>query len=173
VNRKVFGIGLGRTGTTSLHHALTQLGFRCKHYPVVPQIFAGDFRCLDDCDAVCDNPVVPYYPQWDQCYPQSKFILTIRDVADWIKSNRDWYTRRGTPTEYMTKVRIAVFGIYTFDEDRFRHIYDTHVRGVKTYFENRPNDLLVMDICRGDGWEKLCAFLNIPTPDVPFPFART
>jgi hypothetical protein len=29
--------------------------------------------------------------------------------------------------------------------------------------------LLVMDICGGEGWEKLCPFLNQPTPEVAFP----
>jgi hypothetical protein len=26
-----------------------------------------------------------------------------------------------------------------------------------------------MNICDGEGWEKLCSFLNKPIPDVPFP----
>ena len=26
-----------------------------------------------------------------------------------------------------------------------------------------------MNICAGDGWERLCEFLDVPVPDVPFP----
>ena len=40
---------------------------------------------------------------------------------------------------------------------------------INTYFKNRPNDLLVMNICEGDGWEMLCPFLGTDIPDVPFP----
>ena len=40
---------------------------------------------------------------------------------------------------------------------------------VKEYFRNRPDDLLVMNICGGEGWEVLCLFLNKPIPSVPFP----
>jgi len=35
--------------------------------------------------------------------------------------------------------------------------------------QQRPDDLLVMDIPAGDGWEQLCAFLALPEPDAPFP----
>jgi hypothetical protein len=38
------------------------------------------------------------------------------------------------------------------------------------YFAKRPGDLLVINIPAGDGWEKLCPFLGVPVPDLPFPF---
>ena len=44
-----------------------------------------------------------------------------------------------------------------------------HYSERKKYFKDRPNDLLVMNICNGEGWEKLCPFLNKPVPDAPFP----
>jgi Sulfotransferase domain len=37
------------------------------------------------------------------------------------------------------------------------------------YFENRPGKLLVIDICNGDGYEKLCPFLGLPTINEAFP----
>jgi hypothetical protein len=37
------------------------------------------------------------------------------------------------------------------------------------YFENRKSKLLVMDITKGDGWDKLCNFLNKSIPNKPFP----
>jgi hypothetical protein len=45
------------------------------------------------------------------------------------------------------------------------------LRDVQEYFKDRPADLLVMNICAGEGWEKLCPFLNrdaIPSRDFPF-----
>ena len=38
------------------------------------------------------------------------------------------------------------------------------------YFRERPKDLLVLNVCAGEGWEKLCPFLNKERPDVPFPY---
>ena len=36
-----------------------------------------------------------------------------------------------------------------------------------------PERLLVMDICAGEGWEKLCPFLGLPAPDSAFPISHT
>ena len=37
------------------------------------------------------------------------------------------------------------------------------------YFEDRPDDLLVMDCDEPDKWEKLCPFLGRPVPETPYP----
>ena len=44
-----------------------------------------------------------------------------------------------------------------------------HERRVRAHFAGRPDDLLVMDITAGDGWEQVCPFLGLPVPDAPFP----
>jgi hypothetical protein len=44
-----------------------------------------------------------------------------------------------------------------------------HYKNVLEYFKNRPDDLLIIDICAGQGWEKLCPFLDKPLPQYPFP----
>ena len=45
---------------------------------------------------------------------------------------------------------------------------------VTEYFRDRPKDLLVLDVCGGDGWEPLCAFLGLEPPRHAFPhFNRT
>jgi len=31
---------------------------------------------------------------------------------------------------------------------------------VKNYFKDRPQDLLSLDLAKGDGWEKLCLYLG-------------
>lgn len=51
--------------------------------------------------------------------------------------------------------------------------FDRHNKEAVEYFKNRPQDLLVIDITKGDGWEKLCPFLNKDIPDVPFPKSNT
>jgi len=41
---------------------------------------------------------------------------------------------------------------------------------VEHFFSNKPKDrFLKFRIIDGDGWEKLCSFLDKPIPDVPFP----
>jgi hypothetical protein len=180
---KIFGIGLSKTGTKSLSEALTQLGYRTAHYLEhrteqrgQSTWFAGDFAsdCLPGYDAAVDLPIPIFYPQLDERYPGSKFILTVRDPLAWLISvQRHW--ERLTITEdsrgrYRQMVRLAMYGTHGFSESRMRHVYETHVRNVHSYFRARPKDLLVLDICAGEGWEKLCAFLDRPQPQLPFPW---
>lgn len=167
---KIFGIGLSKTGTTSLHHALSALGFKGKHYPQRPELFACDFRYFDGYDAVTDIPVVPYYPQLDEAYPGSKFILTVRGVEDWLGSMEKWWGRSRRPNDFMMQMRLAVYGVDRFHRPRLKYVYEKHERDAREYFKNRPGDFLVLDICGGEGWDKLCGFLQKPVPPGEFPF---
>jgi sulfotransferase family protein len=169
VSGKIFGIGLSKTGTTSLHHALMQMGFNSKHYPQQSGLFACDFSGLDPYDAVTDIPVAAYYAQLDQAFPGAKFILTVRDVDDWLASMERWLSRSRRPNEFMLQMRLVVYGTIKYHRGRLKQVYERHVQGVEDYFRARPNDLLVMNICAGDGWGKLCAFLGKPAPKVEFP----
>ncbi|MFE6684871.1 hypothetical protein ACFVFQ_00185 [Streptomyces sp. NPDC057743] len=44
-----------------------------------------------------------------------------------------------------------------------------HVRRTAAYFADRPDDLLVLDLARGQGYPELAAFLGVPAPARPFP----
>jgi hypothetical protein len=63
----------------------------------------------------------------------------------------------------------ALYGTATFVPDQFAQAYRQHVQDVRAYFETRPEALLVLDICGGEGWERLCPFLRSEIPDLPFP----
>ena len=91
--KKVFGIGLSKTGTTSLYSALHILGLRAGTYRHMRELglnewFGGDFRkdYLVNFDAVTDLPIASFFPQLYYRYPSSKFILTVRNKASWLKS---------------------------------------------------------------------------------------
>ena len=59
--------------------------------------------------------------------------------------------------------------LFARNYDDFRKGYEKHHFDVTSYFKDRPNDFLLIDIIEGDGWEKLCKFLNCDIPDVAFP----
>ena len=167
---KIFGIGLSKTGTTSLNEALVQLGYHSKHYPQLRELFTGDFRCLEKYDAVTDIPVAPYYAQLDEAFPGSKFILTVRNLNDWLASMERWLVPQRRTNEFIIQMRLAMYGVTTFHRGRLKYVYERYVREAEAYFSSRPKDLLVLDICAGEGWEKLCAFLGKPVPAGKFPF---
>ncbi|MEO5905831.1 MAG: sulfotransferase family protein, partial [Saprospiraceae bacterium] len=151
---KVFGIGLSKTGTSTLGEALNLLGIRTIHYPDDPvtlaELRSGNFRLsiLNHFQAVVDTPVVSYYAQLDQVYPGSKFILTIRDMDSWLTSvQKHWetsatFTNQPLRKQFQEFIRTAVYGCIEFNRDRFQYVYNTHQQNVIQYFKDRPGDLL-------------------------------
>lgn len=176
---KIFGIGLSKTGTTSLAHALEILGYRTKDYPGLSRYRAGDLSSVDLAvveayDALTDTPIPSFYRELDQRYPGAKFILTVRASEGWLKSCKKQFNEKlaAKQNEAHNQLFLDLYGCTAFDEQRFRDGYDRFVRGVLDYFGDRPDDLLVIDVTAGEGWEKLCPFLGRTPPDLPFPKAN-
>ncbi len=180
---KVLGIGLSRTGTMSLAKALGQLGYRAANFVDhrdsrrgESSWFAGDFETdsLAGFDAAVDLPLPTFYQQLDARYPGSRFILTVRDPETWLMSvRRHWASTPITDDAqgtYRRWVRLAMYGTFGFSAARMRSVYEDHRRSVLHYFAGRPRDLLVLDICGGQGWDRLCPFLGKPQPENPFPW---
>lgn len=184
-DEKVFGLGLSKTGTSTLTEALNILGIRSIHFPNDDQTFAelkrGEYRLsiLQEYDGATDTPIAPYYAQLDRAWPGSKFILTVRDKASWLRSaEAHWRVLKvdGRMAQnerfqgFVDFISACVYGCIYFNAERFSHAYDTHVRNVTEYFAARPEDFLILDICSGAEWNELCGFLGLPVPEgVPFP----
>lgn len=159
---KVFGIGFGRTGTTSLTRALTMLGLSAKHYPS-PKVNFDHF------DALTDITVTARWRELDQQYPGAKFILTVREMEAWLDSCRRFFPLKKIRPWWAYVARYRCYRTIIFQEKMYRAAAIRHEAEVRKYFAGRPDDLLIMDVCAGDGWDKLCPFLSLPVPDQPFP----
>lgn len=183
--RKVFGVGLNKTGTTSLEAALNLLGIKTIHYPfkqaIYDELTGGNYRLsiMETYQAAVDTSVAPFYPQLDREYPGSKFILTRRDPESWLRSieahwpvMRQWCRREPQFGRFTDFISAVVYGSIEFHRDRFLYAYQTHERNVLEYFRDRPDDLAILDVCSGDGWEPLCGFLGVEIPEVPFPHSN-
>ena len=176
---KIFGIGLSKTGTTSLSNALQILGYKTKDNMGVVKYAAGDLSSVDlglvDAnEALTDTPIPSFYQELDVRYPGSKFILTVRDSEGWLKSCKKQFTPRfaGIQTDAHKRLFIDLYGTDAFNDRGFALGYERFVDGVREYFKDRQGDLLIIDIAAGEGWEKLCPFLEKPVPDIPFPKAN-
>jgi len=173
---KIFGIGLSRTGTLSLNDALGILGFKSIHYPPVDKMP----ELLERYDAATDTTVAINYKELDYRYPNSKFILTVRDIEDWLSSCKWFFSKekalksdrykkkRVLLSKQQSLIRKYLYGAEFFNEESYREGYLLHLEDVKEYFKDR-NDLLVMNIFKGDGFELLCPFLGVPTIERRFP----
>ncbi len=173
---KVFGIGLSKTGTSSLAHALKLLDYNIKDCPGVTTYAKGDIASIDqnilaNHDALTDTPIPSLYQELDKKYPGSKFILTIREMNGWLKSCKKQFNQKSADkqSDAQNNLFLDLYGTTVFDEDKFKQSYLDFVERVKIYFKDRPNDLLIIDVIKGEGWEKLCPFLDKPLPHIPFP----
>lgn len=182
---RVFGIGLSKTGTTSLTRALEILGYRTNHFPYSALRYESgrlrlDLDRLRQWDAATDSPVALFYRRLEESFPKARFILTQRDIDTWIDScsyNHVW------PGDYVSNkgIRLVphirkilclhrnVYGAERFHPETFRVAYENHRDAVIQHFQRKGRDLLVIDICAGEGWDRLCDFLGTPVPDVAFP----
>jgi|LQYC01.1.fsa_nt_gi hypothetical protein len=168
--KKVFGIGFPKTGTSSLKNALTTLGYKVKgtfgkHDPDISRkVYEMAFRFVEQYDAFEDVPWCVIYKELDKKYPGSKFILTLRPTEKWIKSAVDYFTKTNPMKEW-----IFGSGMPKGNEDIWIPRYERHNREVLEYFKDRPEDLLVMQLTEGEGWEKLCPFLGKEVSATDFP----
>jgi hypothetical protein len=189
---KIFGIGHSRTGTSSLNEALIELGFKSGHFPLDNTTYLqlkngnGQLDVLNVLDGLTDSITIPFYKNFDRIYPGSKFILTHREDFDaWFQSFKNKFHGKFFELESHKTFPFIfdlIFGEhcayqkgkwYQWDKEVIRSIYMQHQVDVKHYFKDRPDDLLIMDVCAGDGWDKLCPFLNVDAPGLKaFPWAH-
>jgi hypothetical protein len=170
---KIFGLGFPKTGTCTLTEALNILGVKTVHYPtsVLDEIDDGvfEFSVMHEYDGLTNVGEI-LYPQLDNHYPGSLYILTTRPVSDWLGSMKMYRRVRGDWDNTNTRDARWLFGCATYSEERWGWAFEEHARRVKEYFADRPNDLLVVSWDDGCCWEKLCGFLGVDVPDQPFPW---
>lgn len=160
---KIFGIGLAKTATTSLAKAMSILGFRSKHYSFDIENDIKKYKFIND------MPIQTRYKNYDKIFPNSKFILTIRNESSWLASIKKQFLKYERPKDSILYNNwLEQFGFFGINNEIFLKKYRDHNFEVEEYFKGR-NDFLIMDIFSGDSWEKLCAFLNVKIPKVKFP----
>ena len=168
---KVFCIGFHKTGTTSLAEAFRILGYRVTgpngvdDPKIADNVLPMARRLISKYDVFQDNPWPIIFKYIDANYPDSKFILTTRNSDSWIKSQVSHFGKTETPMRQW----IYGFGCPQGNEDVYVKRYESHNAEVVDYFKNRPNDLLVMDLSSGSGWDEICPFLGIDKPNTQFP----
>jgi hypothetical protein len=183
-NRKferVFGIGCGKTGTTSLTEALNMFGYNTVHYPnkkALEEVFTGNTW-----NAATDTPIALNFRQLYYMFPNAGFILTTRPVPSWLKSIETHMSighgARGHFDPWTRIIRQSLYGEIFFDAEIYEKSYREHTRAVKKFFEenNAMDQLLTLDLieCAKEGlaWQFLEEFLELDGPTCrDFPHAN-
>jgi len=179
---KVFAIGLSRTGTSSLHAGLHQLGYQSVHWlnPISYDLIQPkDFLHFDAFSDIC----VSHQFEWlFHTYPNSKFIYTTRDVQGWGVSVQSHYERMHMngalhslrAPAYKSRFRNAGGemdnNLYA-RHDSWENAYRAFDSRVRSFFDGMRNDrFLELAIVNGEGWDKLCPFLGHAIPEKDFPY---
>lgn len=178
--RPVLGVGLPKTGTTSLKRALRLLGYPrvWGHNPAYcERYFAGDFDCLlkafGEYRAAQDLPWALIYQLVYREFPDTLFVLTKRKTEDaWFDSLCAHAARK----ELLNRdygVRERVFGYRKPDDNKGHHIdiYRKHIETVRDFFADKGT-LIEVSWDDGDAWGALCSALGLPLPNAPFPHAN-
>lgn len=177
---RIFGVGLHKTGTTSLARAFQVLGYDSAHWesPNWAKFIWDEMKdygrswTLEQHYTLCDLPIPLLYRELDKAYPGSKFVLTTRDEDAWIKSIKvHWAAmREGWDRDiFSNQVHKELYGTTEFDEGVFRTTYRRHNQEVRDYFRSRPDDLLEIEIEENTSMNGLCRFLDRPPINRRFP----
>ena len=108
------------------------------------------------------------YRHLHERFPDSLFILTVRDTESWWRSTERWITI--TKPEVLSRYQLHL-RVQQPSKESMTESYHRYNAEVEAYFAG-TGKLLIMDIEKGDGWTPLCNFLQIPEPQVPFPHAN-
>lgn len=172
---KIFGIGLNKTGTSTLGRCCEILGYRATGYSrkLLADVrlrnnYSRVLQTAKQYDAFEDWPWPLVYEAMDRALPGSKFILTLRKNPEvWLNSLKSHSMRTGPFGQCR---RLAYGHKYPHGKER-EHIaiYNGHRERVREYFQGRAGDMIELCWESGDGWPELCRFLGVAVPDVPFP----
>jgi hypothetical protein len=173
-NSKVICIGWHKTGTSTMGDALLTLGYTVTgaREDLAYSLLGGDIQPALEVarkfEALQDIPWAALFKELDLAFPNSKFILTLRDDQAWLNSAKKHFK------DGNIKLHEWLYGdgVLEGNEDLYLERFKSHNQGVKEYFKNRSDDIIVMDFKQGDAWEKLCTFLDVPVPKKAFPHSN-
>ena len=162
---KIFQIGFNKCGTTSIHEVFCTSKIHIIHWdngllaqtikknidnnhiPLLGQYH--NYNIFSDMEFISNDKMIfiyqNYFKDLDIAYPNSKFILNIRPLNNWINSRLNHTIKE--PFDYQ-KIYMKFYKLNNTEElvDLWKREWDTHITNVITYFYNRPNDLLIFDI---------------------------
>ncbi len=131
-------------------------------------------------EACVDFPSSLYWRELAEAFPEAKVVLTVREFEGWYKSasNTIYKVSKSAPSwaRLIPKPRKIFrmahniiwggkFGDKFEDKAHTQKVFEDHIAEVKAGLP--PERLLVFQV--KEGWEPLCAFLDVPVPDEPFP----
>ncbi|KAH8806639.1 P-loop containing nucleoside triphosphate hydrolase protein [Flagelloscypha sp. PMI_526] len=196
---QVVNFGLGRTGSLSFSEAMEILGFGpCYHMKTIMQTGGKDFdtwmriqrgenpvenlkTILTSYKSAADYPIALYPEACFAAYPNAKYVISVRPAAEWKLSVQNTIHRATSFMYWMSWVWPLGSRAYAWVqeaiwngqfegkfEENAEQKFEEHTERVKRVVPE--GQLLVFQV--GEGWERLCKFLEVPVPEVPYPHSN-
>jgi len=195
---KTFCIGYNKTGTTSLEYYFRALGYNvpCQQTQesiLTDAMYKGDFdkvkEFISDYDFFQDMPFSQedWWIVADVLFPNSKFILTVREEQSWYTSYYNWHKSVlgfDTPTlDYIKNNTSYIHDKYIYNINKRQvsyaentllkqnwdklynknlliDLYTKRNTRIMSYFQDRDN-LLVIDLSKEKDTNRILEFLDI------------
>lgn len=196
---KIFCIGRNKTGTTSMGKALQDLGYKLGDQ-------AKGELLLRDYSKANWNPIVQFCKTAEafqdvpfsspftwlilhHYYPNSKFILTLRDEEEWYKSITTFHAKLfsadGISPPTATELKLAKYRYpgYMWEENRavwntpendiynkklLIEQYRLHNDSILHFFRNKAH-FIALDVSNPQAYQDLCVFLDKKPCNDSFP----
>lgn len=185
---KFICVGQPKTGTKSLKDLFYQFGYNVCSNPIIynnenfndeilldNNIKIDKNKFFNNIDYLLENLYnfdffhdIPYsynYEKINQVFPNSKFILTLRDENEWFESLLKYQTIENAVSPTILKI---VYNYEVISEDlkeKFINKFNEYNESVIKYFSDKPNKLLIINLCSKNKNEEeivfnLLKFLN-------------
>lgn len=164
-DKKIFIIGLPRTATTSVCVSLLELGYKTAHT-------AYTQHALDNAEAIADTPIFCDYQKLDSKYANAKYVYLTRDMSLWVPSIRQLLLRMfknlqrtdGGFNPTLKRCYNEVFSPLTIEninnDDFLISCFERHQAKIFSFFKERENDLLTIDVSNDESFGNLMKFLG-------------
>lgn len=199
---KIFVIGDNKTGTTSIESYLKFHGVKMGNQPTAEMLYLNWLRYQNIEDIISyvhtaqgfqDVPFskLDLYKILDKEFPESKFILTVRDSPEqWFNSlvtfyTKIWSTDKSSPptkedlqkADYrfrgypwlIRKYSLLYKNIELYSPKEYKEIHDSRNKEIMQYFLNREKDFIKINVSNPKDFERLNKFLGINTNLKGFP----
>lgn len=189
MTKNIICLGLNKTGTTSLKKACARLGWNVQHssnpFTFIKRITKSRKKLLDayttpaffaDLFPPSNTKGIDNYfltQEWRNHimkklykeYSDSFFIFTIRDINSWLESRAKHIRRNQKNEKYLQKNQKWD----EIDKEAWTMEYYLHFDSTLSIFSDQ---ILIMNIVGGDGYEKLCPFLRVEIIKESFPLVN-
>lgn len=199
---KIFVIGHNKTATTSVITNIRDFGFKIglqRNGEILLDFYLKNnfdpiIEFCKTADAFKDIPFSMHntYKHLDSSFPNSKFILTVRDNEnDWYDSIIRFHTKlfngrlpkaemlknnKYVKLGWMYEVHTKMYGVNDddlYNKKKLIDYYNKHNEDIIEYFKDRPNDLLILNVKEENGFSSFCNFLGVENKGKFYHLLRT